>query len=112
MVGGFRFDRFHAHPRDLVFAGRRLVALEQGAGSRQLDGIVDLMSHGVLLRTRITYAGRPVVVNHLMPSDGPVVGLLDGRLRPGPPTAWPFGYASLAVPGPGEARLLPGVPLP
>src|SRR5438067_12787062 len=30
-VHGFRFDRFHAHPRDMAFAGDRLVTLEPAA---------------------------------------------------------------------------------
>ena len=107
-VGGFRFDRFHAHPRDLAFAGRRLITLEQGPGD--LHGIVSVVAHGGLRRRRITYGGRTVVVGDLVTTRGPVVGFLSGRISSGI-SRHPHGFAVLDVPGRGGAHLLPGQPL-
>ena len=108
---GLRFDRFHAHPRDLVMAGGRPVVLEQRNWS--LAGIVDVPDRGRFTRTPVTVAGRPVWVSYLVPTAGPVVGWVNGAATapPAPPASGPHGAARFDVPGSGRGRFLPGFPL-
>jgi hypothetical protein len=110
-IAGFHFDRFHPHPRDLVMTKDRPVVLEQGDG---LAGVIDVpATGGGFDRTGLVAGSKPVVVNELVQTTGPLVGYVSGRPSrpPAPLNFSPYGIFRFDVPGTGEIHRLPGMPL-
>jgi hypothetical protein len=110
-VGGLHFDRFHPHPRDLVMAGEDAVVLEQRNDT--LAGVFDTpVSGGGFRRTPMVSGDRPVQASFLVPTDGPVVAWVSGRVRPPPEllSRSPRGYARVDRRS-GRVHPLPGLPL-
>ena len=110
-ITGLHFDRFHAHPRDLVMLGRDPVVLEQGQGLR---GIVEVpAAGGGFDRTPVLAGSRPVRVDELVQTTGPLVGYVSGRPfhPPARPSFSPYGIYRMDVPGSGTIHRIPGMRL-
>jgi hypothetical protein len=111
-MGGFSFDRFHAHPHDLAVDGSTPVVLEQQA--QTLVGVVEVLhAEGASEETAIQAGSHPVVVSLLLPGSHHLTGFVSGRgiHLPRPPIPFPHGIFRLDVPGSGRVERLPGVPL-
>jgi hypothetical protein len=104
-IGGFRFDRFSPHPRDVVFSDGQLFVLEED----HLKGIlVTVSGDGTLHRARAHVGQAEVGVGLLYPSNPGVAGLLFDRTADG--SGEPRDVARFD-PTSGEGVLLPGVPV-
>jgi hypothetical protein len=105
-IGGFKFDRFSPHPRDVLFSNGRMYVLEdQGI----VATLVTVGQDGSLDRVKPSDQGKDIVLELLYPSDAGVAALFDGWADN--PGAGPSGIAAFDPPASTVARLLPGVPL-
>jgi hypothetical protein len=105
-IGGFKFDRFSPHPRDVLFSNGRMYVLEDKG---VLATLVTVAPNGSLHRVQPVDQGKAVVLELLYPSATGVAALLDGWADQA--GAGPRGIAMFDPPGSTSAQFLPGVPL-
>jgi hypothetical protein len=105
-IGGFRFDRFSPHPRDVVFSNDRIYVLEEHS---VIATLVTFGADRSLQRTQPLDHGRPVVLELLYPSPTGVAARFDGWADE--VGAGPRGIARFDPPGSMFAQFLPGVTL-
>lgn len=111
-IHGLRFDRFHAHPSDVVIAAGRPVVLEQRPAS--LAAVIDVPTPGGgVSRTAVRSAQDALRLVSLVPSRDGVVGWVTGTSYAAPDTGSGYtpGYAHIDAPRSGLAHRLPGMPL-
>jgi hypothetical protein len=105
-IGGFSFDRFSPHPRDVVFSGGQMYVVEED----QRRGIVVAVGpHGTMHRTHVEDEGHAVALLLLYPSQPGVAGLVGGYADD--PGSGPRGVARFGPPDPEVVTFLPGVPV-
>jgi hypothetical protein len=107
-IGGFRFDRFSPHPRDLTVSGGHVHVLEE-VGDRTAN-VVMASSDAKLVRRLVQDRGKPVTVSYLFRLAGGIGAAVGGYVDPGEGLG-PSGHARLLLEDRGQVQVLPGIPV-